>query len=420
MKTGRPWSRLWAALGKSGKPDATREERELDAAGATDAPALPAPQRELAGGDELEAIRRVDQTSADSRARALDALRRAAGTPLEHEALAACLTAHARGRAPGELLCLAAELFTRRGEPEAALRLLEGLDEPRGWLLEADLRAELGQHAAALALVERALAYSIDAPGALDRVRRLRPQKSAAPGATQPTLLAAQAPHATLRISAEAGRGGSATVYQAEDKALGRSVALKVYHRPERSREQLLREARMGVRFAGAGVVRVFDVAPDAGWLAMEWALRGSLRQCLEKTPPETPLLHATLRGLLTTLARIHDAGYVHADVKPGNILFRAEGEVLLSDFGLSVPLGAPHLGQSGGYTAPERLQGGLAVAADDVYALGRVLGEMVEAAHPDPNTAFWRQLAALLTSPERPRDAGAVLALLPPHDGNR
>lgn len=408
------WARLWAALGRGAQHEAAGEPFERGAAPASEAPDVPV---EPSGSDELEAIRQVDSDSPTSRARALAALQRAAGTTLEHQALAACLTAHGRRRAPSELLCVAAELFTRRGDAEAALRLLDGLEEPRGWLLEADLRAERGQHAAALALVERALAYSIDAPGALDRVRRWRPQKSVAPGANQPTLLAASAPHPSLRITSEAGRGGAATVYQAEDTALGRTVALKVYHRPERAREHLLREARMAVRFSGNGVVRVFDVAPDSGWLAMEWAARGSLRQCLEREPRELPPLEATLHALVATLARIHGAGYVHADIKPGNILFRADSAVLLSDFGLSVPLGAPHLGQSAGYAPPERLQGGAAAAADDVYAVGQVLGEMLDAgaSASNPSAAAWRELAALLTSPERPPHAGTVLPLLPP-----
>lgn len=421
MTASGRWARWWAALGGGAQRDADGEAAggpsELAARGTSEALALAA---ELSGGDELDAIRQVDRDDPTSRARALEALQRAAGTTREHQALAACLTAHGRRRAPSELLCLAAELFNRRGDAEGALRLLDGLDEPRGWLLEADLRAERGQHAAALALVERALAYSIDAPGALERVRRWRPQKSVTPGAQQPTLLAAAAPHPSLRITSEAGRGGAATVYQAEDTALGRTVALKVYHRPERAREHLLREARMAVRFSGNGVVRVFDVAPDSGWLAMEWAARGSLRQCLERSPREIPPLDATLHALVATLARIHAAGHVHADIKPGNILFRTDATVLLSDFGLSVPLGAAHLGQSAGYAPPERLEGGTAAAADDVYAVGRVLGEMIDAgaSASSQNPAAWREIAALLTSPERPREAGSVLALLPPVAG--
>lgn len=424
MKASGPWSRWWAALrGRAQGALAPPEpEREKSLASNSERPPSEAPHEAL-----LETIRQVDAARPESRTRALAALASAAGTALEHRALAACLTAHGHRRAPAELLCLAAELFTRRGDSDAALRLLEGTDEPRGWLLEADLRAERGQPAAALQLVERALAYDIDTPGAIDRVRRWRPARGVAPGASQPTLLAAHAPHPTLRILGEAGRGGAATVYHAEDATLGRSVALKVYHRPDRSREHLLREARMAVRLGGVGVVRVFDAAPEDGWLAMEWAALGSLRQHLRRVPAVPPPFDATFRGLVATLARIHGAGYVHADVKPGNILFREDGFVLLSDFGLSVPLGAPHLGASRGYVPPDRLEGGEALAADDVYALGRVIDEVLDAVDiledAVEQTVLWRQLAEFLTSANRPRDASAVLGLLPPapaFDGNR
>lgn len=422
MKVPGRWSRLWAVL--AGRANETARAPEPAASPAVEPPARAvrtAPSEPSGEGEgDLEAIREVDSDSVTSRLRAVEALSRAAGTPLEHRALAACLTAHGRRRAPGELLCLAAELFTRRGDADAALRLLEGLEDARGWLLEADLRAERGQQAAALGLVERALAHSIDAPGALERVRRWRPQKSVAPGASEPTLLAAQTPHPTLAIAREAGRGGAATVYQADDATLGRTVALKVYHRPERSRDHLLREATMAVRFSGTGVVRVFDIAPDQGWLAMEWAARGSLRQGLVQAPRETPPLGATLWALALTLARIHAAGYVHADVKPGNILFRADQEVLLSDFALSVPVGELHLGQSIGYAPPERLAGARAAAADDVFALGRVVSEVLDAGVPTADSAAWCSLARTLTSSERPADASGVLELLSKLQGNR
>lgn len=416
MTTPGRWARLWAALGgaaQRGRDDGATAAAAGSAAPRATHPSASAP--EPSPNDEIEAIRQVDAGSPTSRARALAALQRAAGTALEQQALAACVTVHGRQRAPSELTCLAAELFTRRGDAETALRLLDGLEEPRGWLLEADLRAERGQHAAALALVERAVAYSIDAPGALERLRRWSPQKAVTPGAGQPTVLAASAPHPHLRIVDEAGRGGAAAVYQAEDSALGRPVALKIYHRPERARDHVLREARMAVKFSDHGVIRVFDVAPDAGWLAMEWAARGSLRQCLGRAPQELPALDAMLHALVATLARIHAAGYVHADIKPGNILFRADFGVLLSDFGLSVPIGVPHLGQSPGYAPRERVLGGVAAATDDVYALGCVLGEVLEAGARCENLAAWQELAALLTSRERPADAAAVLPLLPP-----
>src|SRR5690606_17190966 len=121
---------------------------------------------------------------------------------------------------------------------------------------EADLRAELGQQARAVQLIERVLAHDIDAPGALERWQRWQPPAvQELPGAQLATLLTAEPLHTSLEIISEAGRGGAATVYVAKDTLLERRVALKVYHQPERQREQLLREATLAVALAGSGIV---------------------------------------------------------------------------------------------------------------------------------------------------------------------
>src|SRR5690606_39038790 len=118
----------------------------------------------------LRVLEALDGSASDQVARAVAALRATAGTALERRALGACQAAHARGAAPPQLLCLAAELLGRRGQAAEALRLLEGLEDPAAWLLEAELCAEQGQHERALALSERAPAYDTGAPGARLRV----------------------------------------------------------------------------------------------------------------------------------------------------------------------------------------------------------------------------------------------------------
>ncbi len=368
---------------------------------------------------DVEAIVAVDPGSPLSRQRALSSLRRAAGTESERRALAACRVAHTQERAPSELVCLAAELLARRGEPEEALALLDGQQDPRAWLLAADLRAERGQFAVAERLVERVLSRDIDAPGAIERWRRWTPARpSPLPELDQPTLLGRDAPSTSLRIVGEAGRGGAATVYRAEDEPLGRSVALKIYHDPERARDQLLREARMAVRFAGPGVIRVFDADAEQGFVVIEWASGGSLEQRLARGMVTED--HAALswfRALLGEVSRLHDAGFVHADLKPANILFRSSGEALLSDFGLAVPVGARHLGASAGYTAPERAAGRVACLEDDVYGLGRVLEQVVGRAGPRLPSELAKRLgrvAEIAVSPNRPRDARELWNLLP------
>src|SRR6202011_4352088 len=99
-----------------------------------------------------------------------------------------------------------------------------------------------------------------------------------------------------------------------------RRVALKMYHRPDRDRAQLLHEARVAVILSGPGIVRVFDVDPRQGWLALEWASLGALRSLLQtgKAAGLLPIARWAL-PLAQVIARVHAAGWVHQDIKPAN-----------------------------------------------------------------------------------------------------
>jgi serine/threonine protein kinase len=203
----------------------------------------------------------------------------------------------------------------------------------------------------------------------------------------------------------EVGRGGAGAVYEAQDRELGRKVALKVYHRPERDRAQLLHEARVAVSLQGEGIVRVLDVDPEHGWLAMEWAAMGALRGRLDQ-PLET-----WAKGLASALARVHAAGWVHHDVKPANVLLRSPGRPLLTDFGTARRTGEPSPPGSLGFVSPERLSGRPSDARDDVYGFGRMLEEAADAAGEVDSS--WLDLASDCTGPDasRPADGAALVA---------
>jgi len=329
--------------------------------------------------------------------------------PEEGRAIAQLIALDAAAPLPEPLLVAVASALVDRGEDAAAGGLLASAraDSSPALMLRAELLARAGDLPAAVALVERVLLRDIDFPGARERHTRWRdalgvaePPRRADAGAT----LVTSAPEAPFRLLREVARGGAGVVYEAEDRDLGRRVALKVYHRADRDRAQLLHEARVAASLAGPGVVRIFDVDPAHGWLAMEWAPLGALRARLGE-----PIEHWAA-PLAAAVARVHAAGWVHHDVKPANVLLRSGREPLLTDFGTARRAGEPSPPGSLGYVSPERLAGRASDPRDDVYGFGRIVQDALDASRSsDPR---WRALAAMCTGPDeaRPRDGAALV----------
>jgi serine/threonine-protein kinase len=334
-------------------------------------------------------------------------------TPEEGRAVEQLLVRDARSPLPEPLLVALASALVDRGEHAAALRALERVGSNDALLLRADLLSRGGDAAAAVALVERVLLRDLDWPGARERHARGLAALGLHRAATRPDPSAAtmmtSAPDAPFALLREIARGGAGVVYEAEDRELGRRVALKMYHRPDRDRPQLLHEARVAVALAGPGLVRVFDVDPQRGWLAMEWAPLGALRSRL------TAPIEQWALPLASALARVHAAGWVHLDVKPANVLFRAPEQPLLSDFGTARRRGEPSPPGSLGFVSPERLAGRAADPRDDVYGFGRILEEALDATGEAARTSRWGVLAAACTGPDqgRPIDGEALAASL-------
>lgn len=182
----------------------------------------------------------------------------------------------------------------------------------------------------------------------------------------------------------EIGRGGMGSVWLAQDTVLERPVALKQVGLLPGSEvadlERVGREARVSAMLTHPNVVAVFDLADedDKHWLVMEYVESDTLSQLIKREGALTPDQTAGIVGQAArALAAAHEAGIVHRDVKPSNILVTPDGIVKLGDFGIARTGADPTLTKTGmvtgspGYIAPEVAAGETASRASDVWSLG-------------------------------------------------
>jgi tRNA A-37 threonylcarbamoyl transferase component Bud32 len=305
-----------------------------------------------------------------------------------------------------------AERLIRRGDRDQARSLLEQLtevEEHAGFALLSlgEICEATGDNEAALSAYERVLARDITEAQAKARARRLRAgrdewrQRGQKDRAALTRFLGARAAGSRYAVLEEIGRGGAATVFRANDRVVGREVALKIYHprgRAQDRRARILQEARIAGGFDHPHIVPILDIDEARDLLVMELCEGGSLRQRLAKG--KLRVLDAAEIGavLLRTVADIHAAGKLHLDIKPSNLLFH-EGRPMLCDFGTA---GMKEIGAAAGtraYMAPEQRARGEATAKSDLYACGLVLFECIEGHLPAPD-----QGVALSTLPPGPR----------------
>jgi serine/threonine protein kinase len=202
------------------------------------------------------------------------------------------------------------------------------------------------------------------------------------------------------RVVAQLGTGGMSVVYSAVRERDGLAVALKVlpasWGAAPELRARLDHEAQVLSSLHHPGIVRVLEVGAVAErlgggtYLAMEWLPEALDRVMRAHYPEPMPVARAVdiARGVAEALAVVHAAGLVHRDVKPSNILLRADGQPVLSDFGLVAALAeranelrltpANVIVGTADYLAPEETGGGQVDGRADVYALGVVLYEML------------------------------------------
>ncbi|MFE7190405.1 serine/threonine-protein kinase [Kitasatospora sp. NPDC057541] len=235
------------------------------------------------------------------------------------------------------------------------------------------------------------------------------------------------------------GGGGMGLVWRARDTMLHREVALKEVRPPDPAmaaadpaaadelRERVLREARALARLQHPNVAVIHHIVDTPGhphpWLVMELATGGSLADRIARGPLTVPEAARIGRGVLAALRAAHAAGIQHRDVKPANVLLRADGTPVLTDFGIAAMQDATALTATGAligspeYIAPERIRGEEGNPSSDLWSLGMLLYVVVEGHHPLRRSTSLATLAAVLDEPLPPPTRcgplGPVLAAL-------
>jgi len=199
------------------------------------------------------------------------------------------------------------------------------------------------------------------------------------------------------RIETLLGRGGMSVVYRAEDTRLKRKVALKLLApemaEDERFRERFLRESERAASLDHPNIVPIYEAGEVDGqlYIAMRYVAGGDFKAFLrEEGRLEPKRALSLLAQVADALDAAHEAGLVHRDVKPGNVLLDSREHCYLSDFGLTKQVssesGFTATGQITGtieYVAPEVIEGKKIDARADLYSLGCMLFECLAGEPP-------------------------------------
>ncbi len=223
------------------------------------------------------------------------------------------------------------------------------------------------------------------------------------------------------RVLREIGHGGMATVYEAEDTLLRRHVALKVIAesllRDEEAVALFEREARAAAALDHPNICTVYELTKYKGRpvIVMELLEGESLRQAVRRGPLPIALVIDIAIEIADALEAAHSKGFVHRDIKPGNIMCNDRGQVKLLDFGLAKSGDHKGLeeevdanGSVGGtvqYMSPEQIRGEALDARSDLFSFGIVLYEMTAGQRPFQRRSGLATMEAIRTiHPASPR----------------
>lgn len=228
--------------------------------------------------------------------------------------------------------------------------------------------------------------------------------------AAPPSLLGGRYELGELR-----GFGGMAEVWRARDLRLNREVAVKVLSgagaRDPSRRRRIEREARALAALNHANIVAVFDYGEESvgaeqvlPYIVMELVDGPDLHEYLETEGRlDSDEAHRLLRGVLSAVGRAHDAGIVHGDLKPANVLMAEDGPKV-GDFGVARILdeetGTTTVAATPTFAAPEVLRGGRPTAASDLYSVACLAYQMLTGRPPYEGSNAWEIATKHMDSP--------------------
>jgi eukaryotic-like serine/threonine-protein kinase len=235
-------------------------------------------------------------------------------------------------------------------------------------------------------------------------------------------------------ITHRLARGGMATVYLAVDTRLTRTVAVKVMHAglgdDAEFARKFDREARAAAKLSHPNVVSVFDQGQDTEdsnsrpYIVMEYVAGQTLRDVLNREAPMAPTRAlGIMEPVLAALAAAHQAGLVHRDVKPENVLISERGQIKVADFGLAKAVSSQTNTATQGlligtvsYLPPELVMSGRADARSDVYSAGVVLYELLTGRKPHTGDTPIQIAYAHVHRDVPPPSAAPTAAPIPPY----
>ena len=225
------------------------------------------------------------------------------------------------------------------------------------------------------------------------------------------TLLSVQG----YRVLSKIGRGGSSVVYLSERESDRKQVVLKILDATagldEVVLQRFVQEFDIISSINHPNVVKIYDrgFSDRHAYIAMEYFPDGSLVEVIAKGLSARQAL-SLLAQAASALREVHNRGVIHRDIKPGNLMARADGSIVLADFGIAKRLDDPRNRTKHGelygtpyYVSPEQIEGNPATAQSDIYSLGIIFHEMLTGKRPFEAESV-SGLIALHVSAPRPK----------------